>query len=196
MAVRHLGLPACNVFTSRRRFQRGQLQPVQMEGTATLLKRVRCLCWALVRWAAQVRRRLDVHTCSPLRQRRLSARARLQELSAKPDVQYIAGGATQNTVRVAQWMLRTPNATSYVGCVGKDAYADKMRDVGTKAGVNVQYMVDESTPTGTCAVCIVDKDRSLVANLAAANNYKVRHGAQSFACVTSACARACALGCG
>lgn len=34
-------------------------------------------------------------------------------------------------------------------------------------------MVDEATPTGTCAVCIVDKERSLVANLAAANNFKV-----------------------
>lgn len=26
---------------------------------------------------------------------------------------------------------------------------------------------------GTCAVCIVDRERSLVANLAAANNFKV-----------------------
>ena len=38
----------------------------------------------------------------------------------------------------------------------------------------VQYMIDAATPTGTCAVCVVDKDRSLVANLAAANNFKVR----------------------
>ena len=35
------------------------------------------------------------------------------------------------------------------------------------------YMVDEATPTGTCAACIVGGERSLVANLAAANNYKV-----------------------
>jgi len=33
-------------------------------------------------------------------------------------------------------------------------------------------MVDEATPTGTCAVCIVGGERSLVANLAAANNFK------------------------
>lgn len=97
----------------------------------------------------------------------------MQELSANPDVQYIAGGATQNTVRVAQWMLAQPGATSYVGCVGKDKYAATMRDVCAKDGVNVQYMEDEATPTGTCAVCVVGMDRSLVANLAAANNYKV-----------------------
>lgn len=34
-------------------------------------------------------------------------------------------------------------------------------------------MVDESTPTGTCGCCIMSKERTLVANLAAANNYKV-----------------------
>lgn len=33
--------------------------------------------------------------------------------------------------------------------------------------------MDETTPTGTCGVCVVDRERSLVANLAAANNYKV-----------------------
>ena len=36
-------------------------------------------------------------------------------------------------------------------------------------------MVDASTPTGTCAACVLDSERSLVANLAAANNYKADH---------------------
>ena len=41
--------------------------------------------------------------------------------------------------------------------------------------VQVQYMVDPDTATGTCAVCVSkDGSRSLVANLAAANNYKAR----------------------
>ena len=40
--------------------------------------------------------------------------------------------------------------------------------------VQVQYLVDESTATGTCGTCIMKGDRSLVANLAAANNYKVQ----------------------
>lgn len=34
-----------------------------------------------------------VHTCA-------------QELAARPDVGYIAGGAGQNSIRVAQWMLQ------------------------------------------------------------------------------------------
>jgi hypothetical protein len=34
--------------------------------------------------------------------------------------------------------------------------------------------VDATTPSGTCAVAVKGGERSLVANLAAANNYKVR----------------------
>ena len=117
-------------------------------------------------------------------------------------VEYIPGGATQNSIRIAQWMLQVAGATSYMGCVGKDDFGTKMRETATKDGVNVcisihfharcfmnrlwhlsrplhpvqvQYMVDPDTATGTCAVCVSkDGSRSLVANLAAANNYKVR----------------------
>ena len=39
----------------------------------------------------------------------------------------------------------------------------------------VQYLVDEKEPTGTCGVLITTKVRSLVANLGAANCYKVEH---------------------
>merc|ERR1712159_315532 len=44
-----------------------------------------------------------------------------------------------------------------------------------KDGVNALYMVDKATPTGTCAVCITGNNRSLVANLSAANNFKETH---------------------
>merc|ERR1711865_96656 len=49
------------------------------------------------------------------------------EMAAKKDVQYIAGGATQNTIRVAQWMLQTAGATAYMGCVGKDANGEQLK---------------------------------------------------------------------
>jgi len=40
-------------------------------------------------------------------------------------------------------------------------------------------MIDGETATGTCGVCVSkDGSRSLVANLAAANNYKVSHGSK------------------
>lgn len=68
---------------------------------------------------------------------------------------------------------QVPGATSYMGCVGDDEFAAKMTAAAEGAGVNVRYMVDQAAATGTCAVCIKDKERSLVANLAAANNFKV-----------------------
>jgi adenosine kinase len=66
-----------------------------------------------------------------------------------------------------------------MGCVGEDEYSQKMRDACKADGVNALYMVDKSVPTGTCAVCITGNDRSLVANLSAANNYKASHCQES-----------------
>ena len=129
-------------------------------------------------------------------------------------VQFVPGGATQNSMRVAQWLLQVPGAVSYFGCVGKDKYSKIMEDTARKEGLNVRtamptagsaawhedrlqtkwvesnsvnaltalcaaaaqtlYQVDSSTPTGTCATAVLKGERSLVANLAAANNYKAR----------------------
>jgi len=94
------------------------------------------------------------------------------EMTKMPNVQYIAGGATQNSIRVAQWMLQKADATAYMGCIGKDSNGDKLKESCTSDGVKPLYMVDSSTPTGACAVCVVGVDRSLVTNLNAANNFK------------------------
>ena len=59
-----------------------------------------------------------------------------------------------------------------MGCVGDDDFAAKMAATAAADGVTARYMVDKAAPTGTCAVCIVGGERSLVANLAAANNFK------------------------
>merc|ERR1712190_23085 len=72
------------------------------------------------------------------------------EMAARPGVQYIAGGATQNSIRVAQWMLQTPSATAYMGCVGKDEFADKMKASCENDGVKTAYMVDEHTHRFLC----------------------------------------------
>ncbi|XP_073002533.1 adenosine kinase 2-like [Typha latifolia] len=97
------------------------------------------------------------------------------ELATRNNVEYIAGGATQNSIRVAQWMLQIPGATSFMGCIGKDKFGEEMKKASKAAGVNVHYYEDETAPTGTCAVCVVGGERSLVANLSAANCYKSEH---------------------
>jgi adenosine kinase len=93
-------------------------------------------------------------------------------------IEFIAGGATQNSIRAAQWMLggkRDDLQCGYIGGIGDDAYAEKLRAAAQEAGIKTFYHVDKSTPTGRCAVCVQDKERSLVADLAAANNYSKDH---------------------
>jgi adenosine kinase len=98
-----------------------------------------------------------------------------KELVEKYSPQYIAGGATQNTIRVAQWMMQKPGQAAFMGCVGSDAYAKQLEDCATSDGVLVHYMKDEATPTGTCAALVKDGERALVTNLDAANNFKPTH---------------------
>jgi len=98
-----------------------------------------------------------------------------KELPEKFEVEYVAGGSAQNTIRVAQWFLETPHATSYIGCVGKDTYAETLRAETEKCKVRALYQEDESTPTGTCAVLVTGKERTLIANIAAANKFHISH---------------------
>lgn len=98
-----------------------------------------------------------------------------KELIEKYNPKYIAGGATQNTIRVAQWMMQTPGQTAYMGCVGADDYAKQLEECAGADGVLVHYMKDESVPTGTCAALIHEGERALVTNLDAANNFKPSH---------------------
>jgi adenosine kinase len=67
------------------------------------------------------------------------------------------------------------NSVVYIGCVGRDKYADTLREVCEKAGLHVEYRVDDTQPTGRCGVIITGHNRSLVTHLAAANEYKVEH---------------------
>jgi len=97
------------------------------------------------------------------------------EMVARPDVKFIAGGATQNSIRIAQWMLQASGATAYTGCVGNDINGQKMHEACEKDGVKTAYMVDSSTPTGCCAVLVSQCERSLCTNLNAANNFKAEH---------------------
>jgi adenosine kinase len=91
-------------------------------------------------------------------------------------VEYIAGGATQNSIRVAQWMMGAPGSTAFCGAVGPDDVFGKQLEAAAQAdGVNVQYYKQGKEATGTCAVLVKGGERSLCANLAAANCYDKAH---------------------
>lgn len=100
-----------------------------------------------------------------------------QELVQKHNASFIAGGATQNSIRIAQWILtasKKESATVFMGCIGNDSYGTTLQSCASKDGVLTHYMKN-SSPTGTCAVLVKGGERSLIANLAAANNFKTSH---------------------
>jgi adenosine kinase len=61
------------------------------------------------------------------------------DLIMMKSTKFYASGATQNTIRVAQWMLGVPGATSFLGCIGKDEFGETMRQCSSTDGVNCLY---------------------------------------------------------
>jgi len=99
-----------------------------------------------------------------------------KKLADTHPVEYIAGGATQNSIRVAQWMMGATGATAFVGAIGNnDQFGNQLETAARADGVNVQYYKQGKEPTGTCAVLVKGGERSLCANLAAANCYDKAH---------------------
>lgn len=70
-----------------------------------------------------------------------------EDLINKYEIDYTAGGATQNTVRFMQWMLGKNNANiaTFMGCIGNDYFGKMMERKAKSDGVNVKYAV------GMCA---------------------------------------------
>jgi adenosine kinase len=68
-----------------------------------------------------------------------------------------------------------PNSVLYIGCVGADAAADTLRASCAAAGVRAEYLVDAVQATGRCGVVVTGHSRSMVTDLAAANEYKEAH---------------------
>ncbi|CCW68001.1 unnamed protein product [Phytomonas sp. Hart1] len=99
------------------------------------------------------------------------------EIEKKDKVVYVPGGSGLNTARVAQWIAQAPKGTfvSYVGCIAKDRYGGILKDSAEGEGLTMILEYTTEAPTGTCAACIVGKERSLVANLGAASHLSPAH---------------------
>ncbi|CAJ1007949.1 putative pfkB family carbohydrate kinase [Leishmania naiffi] len=92
----------------------------------------------------------------------------------KGRVDYVPGGAAMNTARIFAWML--PDAhISYVGALGKDRFAEILKSALTDASVEQLFEECEDKPTGACAGLVLNKDRTLLANLGAAVTLSMKH---------------------
>ena len=101
-----------------------------------------------------------------------------KKLAETHPVEYIAGGATLNSIRVAQWMLANEgktNVSHYIGSIGKDEFGEKMKSQLKDDGVQGHFLEVADKATGTCAVLVKDNERSLIANLSASEKYDKAH---------------------
>ncbi|XP_035714538.1 adenosine kinase isoform X2 [Folsomia candida] len=85
-------------------------------------------------------------------------------------IQYSPGGCAANSVRVAQWILRS-SATVFVGAVGDDDESKKLVDLLRQDGTIVKCQHVTKSPTGRCAVLINGTSRTLVTQLGASVHF-------------------------
>lgn len=89
---------------------------------------------------------------------------------------YTAGGATLNSIRVAQWISQAADGyATFIGAIGKDDYGHKLEEAVHRDGVKPLFQISEGTKTGTCAVLVHHHERSLCADIAAAQTLRVEH---------------------
>jgi adenosine kinase len=78
------------------------------------------------------------------------------ELWRMEGIQRIPGGSSLNSVRSANFMLKTtnPGKCAFFGSIGNDDIGKTLEKELESTGVHGYFHKDETTPTGSCAVLI------------------------------------------
>ena len=84
------------------------------------------------------------------------------------------GGSALNSAR-AQKFSNADSSVAYFGCIGDDDFGKSLSSAVSEAGIDGKFSVTTEHPTGTCAVAVVGKERTLCANIAAAKAYPLQH---------------------
>lgn len=77
----------------------------------------------------------------------------------KMQPRYSAGGATLNSIRVAQWILNQRGVTWFVGSIGKDESGTIMKNCCKDIGVESHFFETDEERTGVCAALITGENR-------------------------------------
>lgn len=97
-------------------------------------------------------------------------------------VKFLPGGEALTTIRVAQWMLHLPKATSAIGAIGNDSKGKQLLEICENFNITTSFQVQEDEITGAKA-CLNTKTsnpteakETSVVNISAGNTYsKQRH---------------------
>jgi adenosine kinase len=68
-----------------------------------------------------------------------------------------------------------PGKCAFFGSIGNDEIGKTLQGELERTGIHSFFSVDAETPTGSCAVIVHHKERTLCANLAACLKYKSEH---------------------
>ncbi|CBY12411.1 unnamed protein product [Oikopleura dioica] len=104
-----------------------------------------------------------------------------KELCGWFSTEFLPGGGALNVIRVAQWMLPLPKATSIVGAIGTDENGKRVSEACTAAGIVPMFYEQETDITGCVAKLSVDAGPAgstvtQITHLSAGNAYsKQRH---------------------
>lgn len=85
-----------------------------------------------------------------------------------------AGGSSQNSMRILQWLCDETiekKYTIFCGGLGNDSRKPVLQNLVRSAGVDARYAVHPTLPTGHCIALTNESSRSLVANIGAAGVY-------------------------
>jgi adenosine kinase len=100
----------------------------------------------------------------------------------------VPGGSSLNTIRAANHMLKDaqPSKCGFFGSIGNDEIGRTLSNELQRTNIHGFFSVDQETPTGSCAVIVHNKERTLCANLAACVKYKIEHLAANLAVLEKA----------
>merc|ERR1711894_398881 len=89
----------------------------------------------------------------------------------RPNLEYSGGGCALNTVRVFQWLSTTPNSAVFLGGLGKDDSGAVLESLVNSDAVLTAFAKQDDLPTGHCIALVEGAERTLAANLGAANKF-------------------------
>jgi len=94
-----------------------------------------------------------------------------KEVSQRSNLEYSGGGCALNTARVFQWLSPTPSSAVFLGGLGKDDSGAVLESLVNSDAVLTAFAKQEDLPTGHCIALVEGAERTLAANLGAANKF-------------------------
>jgi len=94
-----------------------------------------------------------------------------KEVSQRSNLEYSGGGCALNTARVFQWLSPAPSSAVFLGGLGKDDSGAVLESLVNSDAVLTAFAKQEDLPTGHCIALVEGAERTLAANLGAANKF-------------------------